>query len=125
MHAVRLFGVVAEDDLDGVADFCADHRAKNAHVLVFRRPRLERLKCGVGVLAINGLAIDLSNAIFALLDPDQGGLVEGLAGHVVYVVRSVVPFDLVGRDEILSHLTGGLSWRLLLGVTRQNEHAKR
>jgi hypothetical protein len=55
MHGVGALGVVAEDDLNGVADFRADERAEEAEMFPFGRARLQSLERGVRVFAVESL----------------------------------------------------------------------
>ena len=76
MHAVGVGSVVLEEDLDGVADLCAQNRSHQAEVLLLRRARLEMGECGVGVFAIDGLLVDAADVVGASFGKAPGDGVE-------------------------------------------------
>eukprot|EP00955_Chlamydomonas_euryale_P101382 365340-Chlamydomonas_euryale.AAC.3 len=109
VHARRVVGqVVAEHDVDGVADTAAQHWAEQAQIRVLRRARFERREVAVGVLAEHGLLPHAANAWVlgrpeelrrdaALLDRRHAA-VQTACGAAE---RQVVPLHLVGGDVVV------------------------
>ena len=120
--------VVAEHDLDRVADLGADRRPEQAGVLPARVLRLEPGERRVGVLTEERLLIGRADAIRPLLDEDVLVVVEGPAGDHVAPGGRVVPVDLVRGDVVRARRGRGRRLgprRALPAVGRGPEHDQR
>jgi len=93
MHASREAGVVLEHHLYGVSYLGPDQRPQGAKVVLDFGALLEFSETIVCVLAVEGLAVDLADAVLPLADEDVFVLVEGLAADLAHPSRGVVPVD--------------------------------
>src|SRR5450432_3494775 len=100
MHAVALGAVVLEENLDGVADFGVEGGAEHTEVFPLGGARFELGERGVGVFAIDGLAIDVSDLVLVGFEIHFGIFVGGHAHHVVFTHGGVVPVDFIDGDKV-------------------------
>ncbi len=96
----RELRVVAEDDLDRVADLGADQRSEEAEVLPLGRPRLEGGEGRVRVLAVERLLRLAAGDVRPGLHPRLLERVERPAFGGVGAARRVVPDHLVRGDVV-------------------------
>jgi hypothetical protein len=100
----RAAGVVAQDDLDRVADLGVDHRAEHPEVppcgALVEAGRERR----VGVAAEQRLAVHRADPVGTAGGEHLRVLAERLAGRAVAAVRRVVPDHLLGLDEVAADL---------------------
>jgi hypothetical protein len=131
VDAVRLGGVVAEHDLDRVADLGLEDRAEHPEVLPLGRPRLEPRERPVGVLAIERLLVGAADPLRAAADEHVLVVGERRARDQVAPLRRVVPADLVRGDVVGAQLARlrdrrGLRVGRVAGVVRpRGRHGER
>src|SRR5581483_2319652 len=99
MHAGRERRVVPEDDLDRVADLGVDRRPEDAEVLPLLRAGNERLERAVGVPAVDRFAVDVPDALVAVVEVGAGGGLEARPEQVP-ARRGVIPVDRIGGDVV-------------------------
>src|SRR5215831_12786284 len=121
MHAEGKMGVVLENDFQRIASLTPKHGADDAKVVP---PGFTRLQCSersVGVLSIYRFPVDPANALWTVLYEEPGPLIVGLAGHMVYLGRGVVPIHFIGRDVVSAGCACALKRALSLSaLSRQN-----
>src|SRR5262245_51839184 len=108
-----MVSVVLEFDNDRVADLGVNGWTEHAEMLPLRRHWFQLGERGVGVLAVDRLAVHAANAIVATLHVYVGLVIKWLAGNLVETRGRIVPLYFIRRDEIAARLT----WR---GLTSAN-----
>ena len=83
MDAVRVRTVIAEDDLDRVANFSPDDGPDEAEVALAVRTRLEMRERRVSVLSVDGLAIHRPDEMLPALRVRLRVTFRSHAHHVV------------------------------------------
>ena len=123
MHAVRMRGIVLENDFQSVADFATQHGTDDAEILFVGSARLYGGKRGVGIFAVDRFFVDAAQAVRAGFGVQLFDLVEGMAHGLVAAGRRVIPDYFVGGDEVGAGLADGwdIFLRGSLGVTAAYE----
>src|SRR6516225_3392836 len=100
MHAEGKMGVVLENDSERIASLTPKHGADDAKVVPLGFTWLRCSERSVSVLSVYRCPVDPANALWTVLYEEPGPLIVGLAGHIVYLGRCVIPVHFIGCNVV-------------------------